>query len=305
MPDRTHDNLVLFPKTLDYYQILLTRMLESEHYGDAKSLLMFLLQCGGDAERHHTEWQALLGWLENAFPDAQPTGGQLPTEDELPEPSEADWIRQRLEQHSLNNPDYIPTLLKTLQETDDPEQQLLIIGQLQHLSHEDVEPVLREWLSLQERHPSVQFSALQVLRKQGAVGEVALRRDGETIFLDIEDTPLRFADFPPAIHVVAELVQQSAEVFDPTLAYFAEEMWKECVQTAYGTPIYQSMISDDESSADIWAAALHQVLLEKLHSATDDHDVRERYGISGTLRFRYEQALRWLRQYAAEPRANG
>lgn len=304
MSDRTKDNLVLFPKTLDYYQILLTKMLESERYGDAKALLDFLLQCGGDAERHHTEWQALLGWLEAAFPDALPTEGDLTLANDLTEdePSEDEWIRQRLEDRSLKNPDYIPMLLKTLRQADDPEQQLLIIGQLHHLSHEDVELELRQWLEASERHPSVQFSALQALRKQGATGEIALRRDGETFHLDIGDTPLKFSEFPQAVHTVADLVQQAAEVFDPTLAYFAEEMWKECVQVAYGTPIYLTMIADDASSSDIWAAALHQVLVEKLHAASSDDDVRDRYGISEALRFRYEKALRWLRQYAAEPR---
>ncbi|MBW5447827.1 hypothetical protein GE107_17375 [Cohnella sp. CFH 77786] len=305
MSDRTNDNLVLFPKTLDYYQIKLTKMLETERYGDAKELLAFLLLCRGDAERHHTEWQALLGWLEAAFPYAEATGnaesafdGEPDEEEEL---SESDWVRKRVEDRSHQDAEYVPRLLRTLREEGDPEQQMLVIGQLLHVVHPDVEPALREWLAGRERHPSVQFKALQALRKQGASGSAAVMREGEILSLDIGDTPLAFSEFPQAILSVIERVRQAAEVSDPTLAYFSEEMWKECVQAAYGTPIYATMTADDDGSSDVWAAALHQFLLEKLHGQTGDEDVREHYGITDELRFRYEQALRWLRHYGAEP----
>ena len=60
-PETEHNNnIVLFPKTLDYYQIQLTVMLENERYGEAMKLLHFLLQCQGQEERHYDEWQALL-----------------------------------------------------------------------------------------------------------------------------------------------------------------------------------------------------------------------------------------------------
>jgi hypothetical protein len=306
MTERVNDNLVLFPKTLDYYQIQLTKMLESEGYGEAKTLLSFLLQCSGDAERHHTEWQALLGWLEAAFPEAVVAGNVVSVFDEEPEEeesSETDWVRKRVEDKSLQDSDYIPRLLQTLSDADDPEQQLLVIGQLLHLSHPDVEPALRDWLAAREHHPSVQFRALQALRKQGAEGMINIRRNGEEAALEIGATPLVFSDFPQPVLTVIDRVRQAAEVSDPTLAYFAEEMWKECVQAAYGTPIYQSMAEEDEGASDVWAAALHQILMEKLHGRMEDESMREQYGITDELRFRYEQAMRWLRQYAAEPRS--
>jgi hypothetical protein len=306
MTDRANDNLVLFPKTLDFYQIQLTRMLETERYGDAKALLSFLLQCRGDAERHHTEWQALLGWLEAAFPEAVVAGNVVSVfddeEEEEVEVDEADWMRKRVTDRSLQDTDYVPRLLQTLRQAEGPEQQMLVIGQLLHLSHPDVESVLREWLSLREYHPSVQFRGLQALRKQGAEGAVAIWRNGESVTLDIGDTPLSFTDFPQTVLSSLERVRQAAEVSDPTLSYFAEEMWKECVQAAYGTPMYRAMTEDDGAS-DIWAAALHQILLEKIHGKQDDEEIREQYGITAELRFRYEQALRWLRQYALDPPA--
>ncbi|TJY41469.1 HEAT repeat domain-containing protein [Cohnella pontilimi] len=307
MTDRANDNLVLFPKTLDFYQIQLTRMLETERYGDAKALLSFLLQCGGDAERHHTEWQALLGWLEAAFPEAVVAGNVVSVfdeEDGEEEETETDWVRQRVTDRSLQDSEYVPRLLQTLRQAEGPDQQMLVIGQLLHLTYPDIEPALREWLALEEYHPSVQFRALQALRKQGASGAITIWRDGEPLTLEIGDTPLSFGEFPPAVLSSLERVRQAAEISDPTLSYFAEEMWKECVQAAYGMPIFRTMTEDDDGSSDVWAAALHQILLEKLHGKTNDDETREQYGITDELRFRYEQALRWLRQYAVEPRGS-
>lgn len=301
MTDQTRDNLVLFPKTLDYYQIQLTKMLETERYGDAKSLLSFLLHCKGDAERHHTEWQALLGWLEAAFPEAHSIDGLPDSFEEDEEENEADWARKHTLDRSEQDAEYLPKLLATLQSAADPDQQALVIGQLMHLAHPSIEEALRQWLAAPAHHPSVQFKALQALRKQGAAGPTPVWRGGETLLIEVADTPLSFGEFAQGVLDVLERVRQAAEVSDPTLSYFAEEFWKECVQTAFGTSIYRSMAEDDDGSRDIWAAALHQLLMEKLHGRLSDDSVREQYGITDELRFRYEQALRWLRQYAAEP----
>jgi hypothetical protein len=306
MTDRTKDNLVLFPKTLDYYQIQLTKMLETERYGDTKALLSFLLQCHGEAERHHTEWQALLGWLDAAFPDIEngTVSGALGLDDsdEEEEHDEEEWIKRRVANRSESDAEYIPQLLASLYNGKDPEQQLVILSQLMHLIHPDIELSLRQWLAREEYIPPVQFRTLQALHKQGATGPVSFWRDGESLTVEAGDTPLSFSEFPQGIHHVLERVNQAAEVSDPTLSYFAEEMWKECVQVAYGTQMYKSMIEDEDSVSDLWGAALHQLLMEKLHGRQGDEWIREQYGVTGEIRFRYEQALRWLRQYSVEPR---
>lgn len=305
MTDRTKDNLVLFPKTLDFYQIQLTKMLESERYGDAKSLLSFLLQCHGEADRHHTEWQALLGWLDAAFPEAvsRSESGAFPYHDEDEDDADEDeLLKRKVAERYKSDTEYIPQLLASLYNKEDPEQHMLVLGQLMHISHPDIDLSLRQWLAREEYIPQVQFRALQALRKQGAAGPVTFWRDGESLTVEAGDTPTTFSEFPQGIHQVLDRVRQSAEVSDPTLSYFAEEMWKECVELAYGSSIYKGMIEDDDSSSDLWAAALHQLLMEKLHGKHGDEWIRELYGITGELRFRYEQALRWLRQYSIEPR---
>jgi hypothetical protein len=300
MTDQPRDNLVLFPKTLDYYQIELTKMLETERYGDAKALLSFLLQCRGDAEKHHTEWQALLGWLEAAFPGATAGAWETESEDEAEAQGEEDVMRRQVEDRLQGNVDYIPRLLATLNQEADPEKQLIALSQLLHAEHPDIELSLKAWLGKDEYVPEVQFRALQALKKNGA-GTVAMWRNGESLNIEAGDTPMHFSEFPGAIHQVLERVKQTSEVSDPTLSYFAEEMWKECVQTAYGTPAYASMAEENDGVTDLWAAALHQLLLEKLHVQHGDEGIREQYGITDELRFRYEQALRWLRQYAVAP----
>ena len=302
MTDRARENLLLFPKTLEYYQIQLTKLLESERYGEAKALLSFLLQCGGEAERHHAEWQVLLNWLDKAFPEERFAGdvvaalGAEAFAEAEPE-SEEELARRLTKERADRSESYVPNLLASLRQTDDPDKQKLIISQLTLIQHPDIEPALREWLASGERHPSVQFIALQALRSQGASGLTVMWRNGEAVTPEIEATPASFADFPPAIHRVIERVRLAAEVSDPALPYFAEEMWKECVQAAYGTPVYETMAAEDEAWTDIWAASLHRIVLESLHGEAADEAIRETYGVTDALRFRYEQALRWFRQY--------
>ncbi len=73
------DNIYLFPRMLDQYQIQLTRMLEAEQYEETKQLLRFLLQCQGQDPIHYSEWVNLLDWLEIAFPVYNKQGKQIRT----------------------------------------------------------------------------------------------------------------------------------------------------------------------------------------------------------------------------------
>ena len=54
---------MLLPKTIDFYQIEITRMLETERYEEAIALLRFLAKCDSGDIRTNEEWLALLAWL--------------------------------------------------------------------------------------------------------------------------------------------------------------------------------------------------------------------------------------------------
>jgi hypothetical protein len=67
----------------------------------------------------------------------------------------------------------------------------------------------------------------------------------------------------------------------------------------YGTLDYESMLDEDESTLDIWAAALHDIVSESSKGFRNEDEIRPLYGITDTMRFRYEGAYRSLKQFVA------
>ncbi|CAM4126723.1 hypothetical protein PAAL109150_11600 [Paenibacillus alkaliterrae] len=282
---------------LDHYQIQLTRMLESEQYGEAKELLRFLLQCQGEDARHYEEWDSLLTWLDMAFPE----DGQ--GEEEMGFRSaerENDEDEASLREQILNPPDqddaYVNQVLYIMQHHPMIDQQILALERAAYIQAAGIGDAIKNWLLTAQVHPVVQFKALQCLRKRGVSGILALERLGETVELELSDTPLSMDDFPPPVNRILERTEKAAEVDDPTLPHFVRELWKESLQFLYGTAAYQWMLRDDEGTVDCFAAALHLTLLLTVYGSANDDDVRDTYGISEALRFRYEQACRALRQ---------
>jgi len=284
---------------LDQYQIQLTRMLEAEKYGEAKRLLSFLMQCQGEDQRHYEEWENLLSWLEMVFPDAQAydedplIAGENATQSE-----EEDTLRKRALSPDAQDEAYVEQVLYIMQHHPVIDQQILALERAVHLDHPDVDQTIVSWLSGNALHPALQFKALQCLRKRGVSGRVELERLGELVELEIERTPLSLDDFPAAVIKVAERVESATEVIDSTMPHFAKELWKDCLQCLYGTTVYDLMIKDDEETADCFSGALHQTLELSLYGRSDDDEIRDTYGITDALRFRYEQACRALRQVA-------
>lgn len=283
---------------LDHYQIQLTRMLEAEQYGEAKELLRFLLQCQGEDERHYEEWDSLLTWLDMAFPEngtADEGTSLLAVKHE--EENEAS-IREQL----LNPPDqdeaYVNQVLYIMQHHPMIDQQLLALERAAYIQSPDINDSIEKWLLTEPVHPVVQFKALQCLRKRGVTGSLTIERLGETVQLELDETPLSMEDFPEPVVRILERTAQAAEVDDPTLPHFAGELWKESLQFLYGTAAYHWMLREDEDTVDIFAAALHLTLLLTVYGSANDDDIRDTYGISEGLRFRYEQACRALRQVA-------
>lgn len=289
------DNVYLFPNMLDQYQFQLTRLLEAERFADARELLRFLLQCQGEEQRLYEEWSNLLVWLDMAFPEGNGTvakddGG----EDE-------DSMRRAALEPLEQDEAYVNQVLYIMRNHPMVEQQLLALERAALLRGSEVDEAILSWLQEEALHPAVQFKALQCLRRRGATGAVTMVRNGEPTELLIEDTPLALDDFPEPVGLILERVEQATEAIDPTLPHFARDLWKECIQFLYGTSDYHWMMSDDDSSVDCFAAALHFNLALAAYGKVNDDDIRDTYGITESLRFKYEQACRAIRQISSPP----
>ncbi|MGP3783894.1 hypothetical protein [Paenibacillus sp. 1A_MP2] len=299
-PETEHsNNIVLFPKTLDYYQIQLTVMLENERYGEAMDLLRFLLQCQGQEERHYDEWRALLEWLEAAFPHY---GEDLPVvheEREEEEVSEEDMARQHARTKLEQDDGYADKLLHTVMEEPLSDQTMLALEQLAYLDRPEIDDSLTGWLKDKTLHPLLQFRVLQTLRRRGVQGIIAFTRGEEPVEVEIDTVPLRPEDFPLQIVQILERVADQTEVHEPTLFYFAQELWIQYVMAVYGTRDYMSMLEENDSMTDIWAAALHMTVADSLGGSHDEEDTRSMYAVTGAMRFRLEQAYRSMKQFVS------
>lgn len=278
----------------------MTRMLETERYREAANLLEFLLQCQGQDPRHYEEWEALLVWLNDAFPESQERisegGGKAYAEQE---PSEENFARSHARSKFAEDQGYARRLLNTVITKPLSEHTFLALEQLSYLDAPEIDEELLNWLAKKEHHPLLQYRVLQTLKRRGVQGTVDLFRGQEFVSLEIESVPLQPDDFPPSVQNVLERVGQEAQVHDPTLFYFAQELWYPFVMAVYGTMDYQSIVSEEDATLDIWAAALHQTVAESFTERKSDEDIRSSYGITDSLRLRFEQAYRSMKQFVA------
>ncbi|GAB7054980.1 MULTISPECIES: hypothetical protein [unclassified Paenibacillus] len=295
MNGQSNDNVILFPKTVEYYQYELTRLLESEQYGEAIRLLRFLLACQSGDARAREEWQSLLDWLYMMFPDLI----FKPESDLEQDLSETDLLREHLSAKGEQSLEYAQKLLESLKEHKDVDKLMLALDQLAFLDHPDIDQALLDWLTQMPLHPIVQFKTLQTLKKRGITGVVALHKNGETAEVDIEDTPAGFDQFPSQIQDIIHRVQEISETQHPALSYFAGETWNEFLAFIYGTSFYDQMLKQETDCVDVWAAALHLTLLEHLFEGGDKAEILEQYGITSELAFQWEQAYRLMQQFAS------
>lgn len=274
-------------------------MLENERYGEAMEVLRFLLKCGGQNERNYDEWKSLLEWLEAAFPEQASPRSADAESDQEEDPDEADMAKQLVKEKAAQDAGYADKLLDSVMNGPLTEQTILALEQLAYLERPEIDAVLVEWLHDTPLHPLLQFRVLQTLRRRGMEGQVRLHRGQEAVEIDIETVPLDPAGFPPAISKILERVANQTEVHEPTLFYFAQELWSQFIMAIYGTEDYHSMLDEEESTLDIWAAALHDIVSESLKGFRNEDEIRPLYGITDTMRFRYEGAYRSLKQFVA------
>ncbi|WP_054956407.1 hypothetical protein [Paenibacillus dakarensis] len=274
-------------------------MLENERYGEAIELLRFLLQCQGQNERNYEEWQALLEWLEAAFPSySSQDVNDMKLEEESDE-DETEITRRMVQDKLSQDAGYADKLLDTVMNGPLTEQTVLALEQLAYLDHPEVDEALKGWLQEQTLHPLLQFRVLQTLRRRGMSGPVTVPRGAEIVEVEIDQVPLNHADFPDAVLQILDRVGEKTEIHEPTLFYFAQELWTQFIMAIYGTTDYLSILDEEDSTLDIWAAALHDIVSESLKGIRDEEQIRSYYGITDTMRFRYEQAFRSLKQFVS------
>ena len=277
-------------------------MLESERYGEAMDLLRFLLQCQGQEERHVDEWQALLEWLETAFPQyITGEANEHSPMDKDDDFDEEDLTRLRVQGKLAEDAEYANKLLHTVMHEPLSEQTMLALEQLSYLNGDLIDEALTKWLQNTEMHPLLQYRVLQTLHKRGMLGYVTFMRGQEQVEVEIDNVPLKDSDFPIVVQHIVDRVAQHTEVQEPTLYYFAQELWIQFIKAIYGTSIYQSLlIVEEDLDLDIWAAALHQIVSESLTGDRNEEETRAMYGITENIRFQFEQVYRTLRQFISD-----
>jgi hypothetical protein len=288
-------NLILFPRTVEYYQVQLTRMLESEKYMEAIDLLEFLLECQADDERVRKEWEALLEWLKLQFVNDQ--GNDF----ESGPSKENEFLEQVIHDRLNSNSEYKNKLLDMLFQSSSFEKQLIALEQLGYVTDPDVTDVLKSWLEKQDDlHPMLQFKALQVLKQQGAKGHIHMYRNGERRELTIEDTPLSLNEFPPHIIQVLDLVKEQSEIVLPNLSYFAEQTWQEFLTYIYGTEPYEILVGHARDHIHVCAAALHYVSVEVMTGPTEPGPILSQYGVVDDQVFMWEKFVHMLKNFVTE-----
>lgn len=288
-------DLILFPRTVEYYQVQLTRMLESEKYDDAIRLLQFLLECQADDERVRKEWEALLEWLQLQFAHDQGSDPEADAEEE------SEFLEHFVHSKIKNNNQYKNELLDMLTRSRSIEKQLLALEQLGYVSDRELTEILKNWLrERDEKHPMLQFKALQVLKQQGATGKVHIFRDGIMRELSIEDTPLELNEFPSHIVQVLKLVNEQSEIHLPNLSYFAEQTWQQFLTYVYGTERYEILAGQARDNVHVCAAALHYVSIEVMTGPTDPKPILQQYGVGTDQVFMWEKFVQMLKSFVSD-----
>ncbi|MEX2461231.1 MAG: hypothetical protein WD469_08020 [Paenibacillaceae bacterium] len=296
--DQSKDNVVLLPKTIDFYQIEITRMLETERYDEAISLLRFLGNCDSGDPRTNEEWLALLAWLETM----RPSGAEVDRLEDLEE-TETDLLRQHLQMKTEQDPQYITQLIEMLQPHVAASKQILALDQLAYMEEAantkfNITEALVAWLETGSISPWVQFKALQVLKIRRYQGKISISKEGVKLKLDIGSVPLGLEEYPEKIGLVLSKLKQVAEINEPSLVYFAEEIWEQFLAYIYGTALYEQFVQGDQTSVNVWASALHSMIRELMTGNVEEIDLQSLYEIPEESKLLGKQAIQALHQFA-------
>ncbi|GIP39164.1 hypothetical protein J31TS4_24440 [Paenibacillus sp. J31TS4] len=297
--EQNRENVILFPKTIDYYQIELTRLLETERYGEAIGLLRFLSSVDSGDERTNEEWRALLEWLQTLEPAETGEAGRAASiaEEEEEDISEDVLRKRHFAERSRTDAEYAGKLLDMLDREPSLAKQALALEQLSMLEDEGVARALRAWLAKTPLPSMIQFKVLQILKQRGEEGSVSFPRMGEEVTVDIQDTPASFDEFPDVLGEVLDRIVRASEIKQPTLAYFARQTWHEFLAAVYGTSFYRQLAAMEPEHVDAWAAAFQLFLERATFGTASEDEALEQYGITEELRFVWQRASERLEEF--------
>jgi hypothetical protein len=295
MNGKTQGELILFPKTIDYYQIELTKLLETEAYAEAVRMLEFLVECKTGDGRANEEWLTLLDWLSNEFPVTAKPGAPAAEEDEQ-SAGEEELLRQHVTVKMSQDKQYVNRLLGSLQHAS-MDKQMLALEQLAFVEDSGIAEELTRRLIDSQLHPFVSFKLLQTLARLGVTGELTFGKLGEIVTVEVERTPLGHEPFPEPLSSVWERVNQVAEVDDPTVSYFAQQTWQEFLTFAYGATVYRYLLASGEQELDVWACALHAAVAQAMYGSGNADELKDRYGITEMLIPDWERAYASLSRF--------
>ncbi|MCD1258142.1 hypothetical protein B5M42_004725 [Paenibacillus athensensis] len=286
--DGSRENIVLFPKSVPYYEQQLTQLLQTERYAEALRLLDELLAYPNVDPDKAGQWQSLLIWLQTMCPEAV-FPPLAPDEDD----TEEALLRSYVAERSAADGAYSGKLL-TLLEEGAPEQRSAALEQLAFVDDPAAAAGVRRWLEQGAHHPLLQLQALQTLKQLGATGYVRLRKPGGIADVDIEETPLTAEQVPVQIREMIRRVETISEAEQPDLSYFARQTWQEFLAFAYGTALYAELQTAEEGVVDVWASALHGALQTALFGRADRDELLELYGVTLEMEPLWEEAYETL-----------
>lgn len=281
------ENVVLLPKTREYYQVQLTRLLEKEDYVQAQDLLRFLLSCQTEDESDRGEWESLLHWLDNHLDSISFES----TEEE--EVTEAELTSLHLNEKAERDERFVRQLLGALYEDTGLEQKLLSLEQLAYLkTPAHLSELVADWIESKPQHPLVQFKTLQMLKQRGFNKELLLKRNDRVYRYLVQDTPIAMDEYPSAVKAVPERVREVCEVMNPSLAYFAEQAWSQFIAAVYGNELYDQLVQATDAGIGIWAAALHQAAVDAMTGDSRTGEIRSYYHVRDEEIFQWEHVYR-------------
>ena len=213
-------------------------MLETERYSEAMDILSFLLSCEGQDPKHYEEWKSLLEWLMSAFPQSESNQRQEETEDEEL------FVKKHIEQKLHEDPNYGEKLLDTVMNQPMSERSLLALEQLAFVDLPEIDNALLNWITNEVLHPLLQFRVIQILARRGNKESLFLKRGKESVEIQFKDVPLKTDLFPYPIQAVLERVEEQSAIHNPTLFYFAQELWYQFIMSIYGTINYKTILTN-------------------------------------------------------------